>query len=169
LTKLTVIVDDVDNLRREVPFGDVWELAQEARQIVWPAKWPRDPDVKRIFVRGAILGLTIFDREWVLKASRGTRSKRPDTPSSYWVGSLRNGLVESQGFPWFQNLPEARSYISQIMQAVAAIADAVIAEYGGAADPVPVSAIAKVSAKPAAPDFVKDFRKQLLEQKRGAT
>jgi hypothetical protein len=55
------------------------------------------------------------------------------------------------------------------MQAVAAIADAVIAEYGGAAYPVPVSAIAKVSAKPAAPDFVKDFRKQLLEQKRGAT
>jgi hypothetical protein len=123
-----LIVDDDVNCRREVPFSEVWALAEDARRIIWPSKWPRDPELKQLFARGAVLALMFFSRDWLLSASRGTKRKRPEYPSVYWVGALRNGLEETQGYPKFDTIEEARCYISQLLNAVAPVAAEVVAQ-----------------------------------------
>jgi len=164
--QLTVIVDDV-NCGREVSFAEIWELAEEARRIIWPGKWPRDPEVKQLFARGAILALCFFSREWILLASRVTKRKRPNHPSSYWVAALRNGLTESQGYPEFETLGEARSHISQLLHSAAVAAAEVVAE----CDQVALVSMAAVAppSDPATPDMKKEFLARLEKFREAST
>ena len=163
---MTVIVDDV-NCGREVSFAEIWELAEEARRIIWPAKWPRDPEVKQLFARGAVLALAFFSREWILAASRVTKRKRPDHPSSYWVAALRNGLTESQGYPEFETLGEARSHISQLLHSAAVAAAEVVAE----CDQVELVSVAAVAppSDPTTADTKKEFLARLEKFREAST
>jgi len=163
------LIVDVDNLESEegIPFLDVWALAEEARRIIWPMKWPRDPEVKQSFARAAILALMLFSREWMLAASRATKRKRPEHPSTYWIAALRNGLVETQGFPEFKTPEEARSYISQLLNTVAPIATEVVAQY--AQPETVVAAVAVAERSPTTPDTKKEFLARMARVKEAAT
>ena len=163
---MTSIVDDDVNCRREIPFADVWALAEEARQIIWPAKWPRDPEVKQLFARAALLASTFFSREWILTASRVTKRRKPDHPSVYWVAALRNGLVETQGYPNFSTVEEARSHISQLLNAAAAVASEIVAECGNA-EPVTVP-VRTASEDPTTADTKQEFLARLEKLKQAS-
>ncbi len=128
---LSVIVVDNVEFQRRAAFREVAALAEEARLPLWPAKWPRDAEVRALFTRAAVLAATLFSREWLLAATRATKKARKvDSPSAYWLGALRNGLVEIEGFPKFPDRAEQASYFSQLMQTAAAAAAEIIAHCG---------------------------------------
>jgi len=149
-------------------FGRIYDLAEEARRPLYPGHWPRDPQVRATFVQASVLGTLVLSREWVLAATRATQAapKAAGAPWRYWVGCLRNGLVEIAGLEPFQGREECVSYFSRLMHAVAPIAAAVIAHCGEAG---PVAAIAAASPppEPCPAGLAAEFRTRLA-QRRGA-
>ena len=57
LSSVLSVVDDVSS-RQEGEFGEIWDLAEEARRPLYPGHWPRDPQVKQAFVQAAVLAAT---------------------------------------------------------------------------------------------------------------
>ena len=128
-----VTVDDDDrNIQRAVPFAEIQALAEEARLPIWPARWPRDAKVREMFTAAAVLGLTVLSRGWVLAATYAAKhSAKPITsPSRFWLGVLRNGLMQTEGFPPFADRDQLATYFGQLMHAAQASALEVIACYG---------------------------------------
>ncbi len=157
-----ILLVDENSEKRQVAFAAVWELAEEARRAIWLAKWPRDPEVKQIFVCSAILGLTVISRNWPIRAALATQRKKPKLPSTYFVAALRNGLVEAEGFPKFPSVEEGRSEISRLLNAVAPIALEVIAECGTEVVAVPAPAR---DSKPCAADLGEEFKARFVRRR----
>ncbi len=130
LSSVCTVDDDVDRQDRQdrqVEFSAIWQVAEEARRPLYPANWPRDPQVKQVFVAGAVLACTVFSPQWIQAATRAAQAKSGATPWRYWIGCLRNGLVEIEGLPPFATRDEAASYLATLMNAAAPVALAVIA------------------------------------------
>jgi len=131
LSSVCTVVDDV-SLDRRVEYSAIWDLAEEARLPLYPGNWPRDPQVKQAFVQGAVLACMLFSRKWILAGTRAAQAKSGVVLWRYWIGCLRNGLTEVEGVEPFPTQQETASYFATLMNAVAPVAEAVIAEYGQA-------------------------------------
>ena len=124
-------------------------MVEEARLPLYPANWPRDPQVKETFAQGAVLACMLFSRAWIAAATRAAKAKSGTTPWRYWIGCLRNGLFETEKLQPFPTREEAASYLATLMNAAAPVALDVIAEYGSAElVPAAVPAAAPPCLKP---------------------
>jgi hypothetical protein len=102
----------------------------------------------------------LFSKTWLNVATRGTQKKAGTIPWRYWIGCLRNGLVEIEGFPPFATRQESASYFATLMHAVAPAAAEVIAEYGDDRELEPV--VAQTQPEPTAEER-RDLARQLRE------
>jgi hypothetical protein len=166
-----VTVDDVDrNIQRTIPFDEIHALTEEARLPIWPAKWPRDTKVREMFTAAAVLGLAVFSRRWVLQATYAVKhSAKPVTsPSRFWLGVLRNGIVQSEGIPPFADRNELATYFGQLMQAAESAALEVIAHYSPG-ELMTVAAPVCDQQTPPDPEAVKAFKAKLARHQAAKT
>ena len=146
---------------------EIWALAEEARRPLYPVHWPKDPQVPEAFVEAAILAATLFSRRWLLAATRATQAKGGAAGWRYWIGCLRNGLVEIERLEPFANREACASFYAQLTQAVQPIALEILAEFGDV-ELVPASSAKTPAAasqpEPRAAAGIKDeFRKRFLQ------
>jgi hypothetical protein len=130
------VVDDVREERR-AEFAEVWALIEEARRPLYPVHWPSDPEVKKAFSEAGVLAAMLFSRNWLMAATRATKAKGGTATWRYWVGCLRNGLIEIERVDLPPSKEILASYYSQLTNAVAAIAAEVVAECSGDRELVP--------------------------------
>jgi len=162
LSSVVSVDDDVDSNERSATCAEVLALAEEARRPIYPVHWPRDPQVKQLFVEAAILAMMLFSREWILAATRAAKAKS-GVSWRYWVGCLRNGLVEIEGLEPFADRQAGASYYAQLTNAIAPIAREIIAQ-DGEAELVPVATRAQPEER-AKPGLARELRAQIARQR----
>jgi hypothetical protein len=176
LSSFLSVIDD-DSQERKVEFAQVHAWADEARRPLYPANWPKDGNCQKAFYEASILASMLFSKRWLLSATEATARvpRKADAPIwRYWIGCLRNGLVEIEGLPRMGSQGETRAYyVSYYASLTAAVEPAVLALLADCPKPSPPIRTADDASRPSRPPSEEDLRKAeefraLLERRQQA-